>query len=82
MFNFTLTLTLPPPPKDSLGGQKFSWGGHLPPPRHPNDVPGKGLPNVEKTAYGSYRFILKRKKKLNKRANIIFSNSLLTHSFI
>ena len=28
-----------PPPKNPWGGQKISWGGHLPPPRHSNDVP-------------------------------------------
>ena len=38
--NSTPRKILPPPPRIPWGGQKNSWGGHLPPPRHPNDVPG------------------------------------------
>ena len=38
--NFYFKKCFCPPQENPWGGQNVSWGGQLPPPRAPNDVPG------------------------------------------
>ena len=43
-----------PPSRNPWGGQKISWGGHLPPPRHPNDVSDFNMVKMFQTQYWNF----------------------------